>query len=91
MTLRIEVICALPSGEDRLMLEMHAGSTVRDAIQASGLLTRHPDMAIGPVGIWGRAVTPQSPLRHRDRVEVYRPLKADPKEIRRKRAAGSGK
>jgi putative ubiquitin-RnfH superfamily antitoxin RatB of RatAB toxin-antitoxin module len=88
--MRVEVVYALPHGQERLLLEMRARSTVQDAIRASGLLARHPEMAVGRIGVWGRAVTPQTLLRDRDRVEIYRPLMADPKEIRRKRAAESG-
>jgi putative ubiquitin-RnfH superfamily antitoxin RatB of RatAB toxin-antitoxin module len=65
------------------MLDLASGSSVQDAIQASGLA----QPALGRVGIWGRPVSPETRLREQDRVEIYRPLIADPKEVRRKRAA----
>jgi putative ubiquitin-RnfH superfamily antitoxin RatB of RatAB toxin-antitoxin module len=79
MTLRIEVVCALPQAQNRLQLEIRAGSTVQDAIHASRLLARYPEITNSRIGIWGRAVTPQTLLRDRDRIEIYRPLSADPK------------
>jgi len=91
MTLRIVVVYAPPPVQERLSLEMQDGSTVEDAIRESGLLERHPEMAVEVIGVWGRAVTPKTPLRDHDRVEIYRPLTADPKEIRRKRAVQSDK
>ena len=62
------------------------GSTVADAVQASGVLQRHA-LASDSVdtGIWFRACPPEAPLRERDRVEIYRPLTVDPKEARRLR------
>ena len=85
--MRIEVVYALAQKQERMALELAPGSTVRDAIQASGLLRRMPLLDLEHVGVWGRAVAPETVLRDRDRVEIYRPLLADPKEIRRKRAA----
>ena len=85
--LRIEVVYALPHTQQRILLELPPGSTVRDALRASHLLHGVPKMEIAHVGVWGRAVTPDTGLCDRDRVEVYRPLTADPKEVRRKRAA----
>ena len=58
-----------------------------DAIEASGLCSRHAlDAAALKAGIWGRVQPPQTPLRDQDRVELYRPLRVDPKEARRRRA-----
>lgn len=91
MSLRIEVVRALPQKQERVALELPAGSTVLDAIQASGLLQGQPPLDAGCLGIWGRAVTPETRLCDRDRVEIYRPLTADPKDIRRARAAKSAK
>jgi putative ubiquitin-RnfH superfamily antitoxin RatB of RatAB toxin-antitoxin module len=59
-----------------------AGSTVEDAASASGLAWDE-----GRLGIYGKAVPPGTILRDGDRVEIYRPLVADPKELRRSRAA----
>lgn len=62
------------------------GASVRDAILASGILDEVPDARDADVGIWGRRVTPDHPVRSGDRIEIYRPLAADPKETRRRRA-----
>ncbi len=91
MSLRIEVVYALPQKQERVALELPAGSTVLDAVQSSGLLQGRPPREAGRFGIWGRAVTPDTRLHDRDRVEIYRPLLADPKDIRRARAAKAGK
>ena len=89
--MRIEVVYALPQKQERVALGLPPGSTVLDAVQASGLLQRLPQFGLGCVGVWGRPVTPETRLRDRDRVEIYRPLIADPKEVRRERAAKAGK
>ncbi len=89
--MRIEVVCALPQKQERILLDLSPGSTVLDAIEASGLLSRLPQIELGRAGIWGRPVSPETRLRDQDRVEIYRPLIADPKEVRRKRAATSRK
>ena len=89
--MRVEVIYALPRKQERIVLDLPHDSTVLDAVQASGLLRRLPPLVPGCLGIWGRAVTPETRLRDRDRVEIYRPLIADPKEERRERAAKTRK
>ncbi len=85
--MRIEVVYALAQKQDLVVLDLPLGSTVQDAVQASGLPQRLPLTQFGRVGVWGRPVTPETRLRDRDRVEIYRPLIADPKEVRRVRAA----
>jgi putative ubiquitin-RnfH superfamily antitoxin RatB of RatAB toxin-antitoxin module len=89
-TLRIEVCCSPGSGEvDCCQLELPEGSTLWQAVQASGLLQRYPELAQEPsLGIWGRKQPADTRLRDRDRVELYRPLKVDPKEARRQRYRG---
>jgi putative ubiquitin-RnfH superfamily antitoxin RatB of RatAB toxin-antitoxin module len=84
---RVEVVyCPSPGVIDLTPLELPDGSTVADAVRASGVLQRH---ALAPesvdAGIWFRACPPEAPLRERDRVEIYRPLTVDPKEARRLR------
>ena len=91
MIVRVEVIYALPLNQERSMVELQPESTVLDAIRESGLLQRCPEIEIGRVGVWGRPATPQTRLRDGDRVEIYRPLVADPKEARRQRAARARK
>jgi putative ubiquitin-RnfH superfamily antitoxin RatB of RatAB toxin-antitoxin module len=78
--LRVEVVSALPGRADRVALELEEGASVRAALAAAG----RPEALA--VGIHGRRVTLETPLRDGDRVEIYRPLGADPKEARRKRA-----
>jgi len=91
MSMRVEVVYALPREQERILLELPPESTVLDAIRASGLLQRLPPIESGQVGVWGRPVTPETRLRDRDRVEIYRRLTADPKEVRRARAAKARK
>lgn len=66
---------------ERLTLTLPEGSTVAHALERSGW----PLPANAPVGVWGRPCTLNELLRDRDRVEMYRPLKVDPKEARRQR------
>jgi putative ubiquitin-RnfH superfamily antitoxin RatB of RatAB toxin-antitoxin module len=85
--LRIEVVyCPRPGCTDRVSLQLPQGSTLQYAVDASGLLQRHA-LAEGAVqlGIWGRLQPAQTLLRDLDRVELYRPLRVDPKEARRLR------
>jgi putative ubiquitin-RnfH superfamily antitoxin RatB of RatAB toxin-antitoxin module len=86
--MRICVVLALPATEDLVELELTGGATVADAIERSGLAGRHPglDFAQLRCGIWSRPCERSQVLRDGDRVELYRPLEADPKEMRRKRA-----
>ena len=86
MSMRVEVIYALAQKQERVLLDLPPGSAVQDALQASGLLQHLPQIEFGHIGVWGRPVTPETRLRDRDRVEIYRPLIADPKEVRRERA-----
>jgi putative ubiquitin-RnfH superfamily antitoxin RatB of RatAB toxin-antitoxin module len=73
-------------------LQLAAGSTVRDALLASGWPEAAGDMDVAQadVGIWGRRCTPQQSLREGDRVEVYRGLLVDPKVARRERFKAQG-
>jgi hypothetical protein len=91
MRMRVEVIYALPQKQERVLLDLPPDSTVRDALQAGGLLRRLPQLGFGRLGVWGRLVTAETKLGDRDRVEIYRPLIADPKEVRRERAAKTRK
>ena len=86
MRVRVEVIYALPLKQDRVMLDLPPGSTVRDALRASGLLRGVLRIDVARLGVWGQAVTADTSLCDRDRVEIYRPLIADPKQVRRERA-----
>jgi len=85
--LAVEVIyCPRPGAVDSVALRLPAGSTLAQALAASGLLGRHGLQLEGlPVGVWCRAQPLSTLLRDRDRVEIYRPLTVDPKESRRQR------
>ena len=91
MSMHIEVVYALPHKRERILLNLPPDSTVQDALQESGLLQRLPQIDFGRLGVWGRPVSAEIRLRDRDRVEIYRPLIADPKEVRRERAARTRK
>jgi putative ubiquitin-RnfH superfamily antitoxin RatB of RatAB toxin-antitoxin module len=82
------VVYALADEQVLIALELEAGTTARQALEQSGLLRRYPgiDLAVTPIGIFGRVTDPDTPLRDGDRVEVYRPLQADPRDARRTRA-----
>ena len=80
------VYCPQPGVCERVPLELPDGTCVRDAVVASGLCPRHGLLAESiEVGIWGRRQPPETILREHDRVELYRPLRVDPKEARRLR------
>jgi putative ubiquitin-RnfH superfamily antitoxin RatB of RatAB toxin-antitoxin module len=70
-------------------LRVASGTTVGQAIELSGVLASFPEINLvtQPVGIYGKKKTLETVLRDRDRIEIYRPLVADPKDSRRKRAA----
>jgi uncharacterized protein len=91
-SLSVQVVYALPGREDAVSLKVPAGATALDALRASGLLERHPeiDLARHNIGIYGKVVSRQAPLRDGDRVEVYRPLLVEAKEARRRRALRKG-
>ena len=83
--IQVEVTYALP--EQQILLQITV-TTVEEAIQGSGILRRFPeiDLTQTKVGIFSKLTQLNAMLRHKDRVEIYRPLLADPKEVRRQRA-----
>lgn len=85
----VEVAYALPERQLILTVEVEAGATLRDAIERSGILDKFPeiDLATAKVGVFGKLGKLENLLRPRDRVEIYRPLIADPKAVRQQRAA----
>ena len=87
--IRVEVIYALPAKQELLNVKVAAGTTVRQAIEASGILEKYPeiDIAKNKLRVFAKLTKPDVVLRDRDRVEIYRPLIADPKEVRKQRAA----
>lgn len=86
--IRVEVAYALPLEQVILALFVKPGTTLQQAIEQSGLLNKYPDidLAHNKLGIFGKLSKPDTVLRDRDRVEIYRPLIADPKEVRKQRA-----
>ena len=86
--IRVEVVYALRDEQVLVAVEVEEGTTARQAIERSGIARRFPeiDAERGPMGIFGRLTAPDTPLREGDRVEIYRPLLADPKEARRRKA-----
>lgn len=88
--MKVEVIYALPERQELVTLDLPEGSTVQQAVEASGLLQKYPDIEPGgrnKLGVFAKLVKVDAVLRDRDRVEIYRPLIADPKEVRRQKAA----
>lgn len=84
----IEVVYGVPQKQKILTLLVAAGTTVEQAIIESGIIALFPeiDLSINKVGIWNRAVKLSEEVNDLDRVEVYRPLIADPKDVRKRRA-----
>jgi len=85
--LEVEVVYATPQRQARYALRVNSGATLADAIRACGVLEDFPeiDLARNRVGIHGALAKGAQVLRDGDRVEIYRPLSADPKEARRAR------
>ena len=86
--IRVTVAAALPDLQAVVEIELADGATVAEALARSGLQERFPaiDFASVRVGIWSRPCAADTILREGDRVEIYRGLRADPKEMRRRRA-----
>lgn len=87
----IEIAYALSQHQILRQLSVPAGTTVGQAVELSGIGGMSGDfpeinLAHNKLGIFGKLVKPETVLRDRDRVEIYRPLIADPKEVRRQRA-----
>jgi sulfur carrier protein len=89
----VVVLCTAPRHTQQWQIQLPPGAIVADALGACGLSAAQvADFADGRgrVGIWGRATGLDTPLQERDRVEIYRPLKVDPKVARRERFAKQG-
>jgi hypothetical protein len=87
-TIRIEIAYALPGEQILKSVQLAPDTTAEQAIRQSGVLEKHPeiDLAKNKIGIFGKLAKLDTVLRDKDRVEIYRPLIADPKEVRKKRA-----
>ncbi|CAE6888611.1 RnfH family protein [Vibrio sp. B1FLJ16] len=86
--IHVEVVYALPHEQRVFNLVVNKHETVEEIIRKSGVLELYPeiDLSKNKVGVFSRNVKLDATVRDRDRIEIYRPLLADPKEIRRKRA-----
>ena len=84
----VEVAYALPHQQLIIPVQIAPDSNADAAIQASGILAKFPeiDLNVNQVGVFGKLIKLDAPLRHLDRVEIYRALIADPKEVRKQRA-----
>jgi len=87
--IHVEVCYALPQQQEIIGLRLDADAQLKDALEQSGLLEKYPEIDVvkGKFGVFGKLSKLDSPLHDGDRVEIYRPLIADPKEARRKRSA----
>lgn len=85
----VEVAYALSSEQLIIPIKVQDGTTAEEAIKASGIMVKFADidLNINKIGIFGKLTKLDTKLRHLDRVEIYRPLIADPKEVRKQRAA----
>ena len=88
-TIPVEVAYALPEKQVILALEVAPGATIAEIIRVSGILEQFPeiDLEKNKVGVFGKLGKLTDTLHAGDRVEIYRPLIADPKEVRKQRAA----
>jgi len=86
--LSVEVVLATPQCQQLVALAVAPGTTVAEAIEASGVAARFPEFETArmPVGIWGRCVARDTVVADGDRVELYRPLQIDPRDARRQLA-----
>lgn len=87
--IRVEVAYARVDVQLLLALTVPVGTVAVEAVRLSGVAMRFPeiDPEAADLGVWSHPVAPDTPLRDGDRVEIYRPLIADPKAVRRQRAA----
>jgi uncharacterized protein len=85
----IEVAYALPNQQLIIPVQVAPEANAEAAIRKSGILAKFPgiDLNVNQIGVFGKLIRLDTPLRNLDRVEIYRPLIADPKEVRKQRAA----
>lgn len=90
--IKVEVIYAEPRRYELVQVELPTGSTLQQALESSGLIEKFPEIGMAKVklGIYGKISKANTLLRANDRIEIYRSLIADPKEIRLRRAATVG-
>ncbi len=89
ISINVEVVYATPNKQLIRVVNIDTGTTIGAAIVQSGIMMDFPDLDLetAKVGIFGKIASMVTVLNEGDRVEIYRPLIADPKEVRRKRAA----
>ena len=89
--IKVEVAYALPDEQILMVVDTEEGAQIKDVIIQSNILQEHPvigdDVEKLEVGIFGKMAKLNQVVRDKDRIEIYRPLIADPKEVRKKRAA----
>lgn len=87
--IHVEVVYGRQDRQKVAVVALNEGATLREAVERSGLLAEFPeiDLAKNKLGIWNKLAKADAVVRDRDRVEIYRPLIADPKEVRKQRAA----
>lgn len=86
--INVEVIYALPKEQITFTVSVEQGATAQQAIEASGILAKYPEIELNKnkLGIYSRLIKLDTVLQDGERVEIYRPLIADPKEMRKRRA-----
>lgn len=84
----VEVVYALPERQSLLSIQVDDGCSAIDAVRRSGIIELYPEISLDTIqlGIFSKSCPNEQPLKAGDRVEIYRPLVADPKEIRKRRA-----
>jgi putative ubiquitin-RnfH superfamily antitoxin RatB of RatAB toxin-antitoxin module len=84
----VELAYATPAEQVILPVRVPRGATLQQAIEISGVLRKYPEIDLGTnkVGVFGKLAKLDTELREKDRVEIYRPLIADPKAVRKMRA-----
>lgn len=84
----VEVVYGTPTSQKIIEIKVDEGTSIESAIKDSGIMSIYPeiDLAINAVGIWNRAAKLTDTVIDLDRIEIYRPLLADPKEVRKRRA-----
>ena len=85
----VEVVYALAQSVEVAQVRLAPGSTLHDAVSASGILRRHPeiDLARQKLGVFGTVKSGAAPVADGDRIEISRALAVEPREARRRRAA----
>jgi putative ubiquitin-RnfH superfamily antitoxin RatB of RatAB toxin-antitoxin module len=87
--LEVEVCYAMSNKQELVRVRLPLGATLQQGLDASGLLGKYPEIDVkkNKFGIWNKLSKLDAALRDKDRIEIYRPLIADPKEVRKQRAA----